>query len=64
MAERTPLAGAEPVSAPNVGGDLLVMLNERNRNRNGIFRNNIMKQAEEERRKALEELRHAVNNKK
>lgn len=64
MAEKTPLAGAEPGSAPNVGGDLLVMLNERNRNRNGIFRNNIMKQAEEERRKALEELKHAVNNKK
>jgi hypothetical protein len=40
------------------------MLNERNRNRKGIFRNNIMKQAEDERRKALEELKHAVNKKK
>ena len=64
MAEKTPLSGAEPGSTPNVGGDLLIMLNERNRNRKGIFRNNIMKQAEDERRKALEELKHAVNKKK
>lgn len=66
MVEKTTLAGAEPGTSGKVDGegDLLVMLNERNLSRRSIFRNNLVQQAEDERRKALEELKHALNKKK
>ena len=64
LPENTPLAGAEPGDEKKATGDssLFVMLNERNRNRKNIFRAGIVQQAEEERRKALEELKNTQNN--
>jgi heterodisulfide reductase subunit A-like polyferredoxin len=57
--EKTALAGAEPGTRvkKTPDGSLLFMLNDRNRERKSIFRLGVMQQAEEERRKALEEIR-------
>ncbi|MDD2381251.1 MAG: 4Fe-4S binding protein [Mariniphaga sp.] len=65
MPEKSPLAGAEPDKdlKSNENGSLFVLLNERNRNRRSIFREGIVQQAEEERRKALEELKNTQNRK-
>ena len=57
--ENTVLAGAEPGSKHKKPGDggLMMLLNDRNRDRKNIFRQGVMQQAEEERQKAIEELR-------
>ncbi|TDO03124.1 ATP-binding protein [Sunxiuqinia elliptica] len=62
LAEKTPLAGAEParaVQVPEKKGGLFVLLNERNQNRKSIFREGVVQLAEEERRKALEALKQS-----
>lgn len=60
--ENTVLAGAEPDSMMKKAGEgsLMVMLNDRNRERKNIFRQGVMQQAEEERRKAVAEIRAAM----
>lgn len=57
--ENTVLAGAEPDSIikKTAEGGLMMLLNDRNRDRKNIFRQGVMEQAEEERRKALEEFK-------
>ncbi len=59
LAENTVLAGDEPngkkISIDH--GSLLMTLNQRNQNRRNIFRQGVVEQAEEERRKALEEFK-------
>ncbi len=57
--ENTVLAGAEPGSMMKKTGEggLMMMLNDRNRDRKNIFRQGVMQQAEEERRKAVAEIR-------
>lgn len=57
--EHTVLAGAEPVSMIRKSGEggLMMMLNDRNRERKTIFRQGVMQQAEEERRKAIAEIK-------
>ncbi len=64
--EQTALAGAEPggtvTKVPE--NSLLFMLNDRNRERKNIFRQGVVQQAEEERRKALEEIKAAMVRKK
>ena len=62
LPENSKLSGAEPgadepqsASTPNDG--LFVMLNERNKTRRNIFRNDMMQLAEDEKRKAIEELK-------
>lgn len=61
LEEKTPLAGAEPgqKNEQDIGknSNLFVMLNERNRKNKNIFAENIMQLAEEERKKALDELK-------
>jgi ferredoxin len=59
LAENTVLAGAEPGEKKVTidKGSLLTTLNERNLNRRNIFRQGVVAQAEEERRKALEEFK-------
>lgn len=63
LAENTVLAGAEPgekkVSIDK--GSLLTTLNQRNQNRKNIFRQGVVAQAEEERRKALEEFKMGMD---
>jgi ferredoxin len=62
LPENSTLSGAEPGSdepqaaAPTNDG-LFVMLNERNKTRRNIFRNDMMQLAEDEKRKAIEELK-------
>lgn len=53
----------EPVMKNSGNNGLFVMLSDRNHNRKNIFRNDIIAKAEEERRKALEELKASVNKK-
>ena len=62
LPENSALSGAEPGSdepavaaAPKDG--LFVMLNERNKTRRSIFKNDMMQLAEDEKRKAIEELK-------
>jgi heterodisulfide reductase subunit A-like polyferredoxin len=65
LPEKTSLAGAEPDRERKAdGGGLLVMLNERNRGRKSILKEGIMQLAEEERKRALEEIRHLSDQKK
>ncbi len=64
LSENSVLSGAEPgeqtVGTSGKQGSLLVLLNERNQARKNIFRQGVVQQAEEERRKALEELKNSV----
>ena len=62
LPENSTLSGAEPgnneqvvTAAPKDG--LFVMLNERNKTRRSIFKNDMMQLAEDEKRKAIEELK-------
>ena len=63
LAENTVLAGAVPgekkVSIDK--GSLLTTLNQRNRNRKNIFRQGVIAQAEEERRKAIKEFKMGMD---
>ncbi len=60
--EKSILAGAEPGStAKSVPeNSLLLLLNDRNKERKSIFRQGVVQLAEEERRKALEEMKAAM----
>ncbi|MCK3685663.1 4Fe-4S binding protein [Maribellus sp. YY47] len=63
LAENTVLAGDEP-NGQKIGidkGSLLTTLNARNQNRRNIFRQGVVEQAEEERRKALEEFKMGLD---
>ena len=63
LAENTVLAGDEP-NGQKIGidkGSLLSTLNARNQNRRNIFRQGVVEQAEEERRKALEEFKMGLD---
>ncbi len=63
--ENTVLAGDEPGNKKMTvdKGSLLLTLNARNQNRRNIFRQGVVEQAEEERRKALEELKVTMGKK-
>jgi ferredoxin len=63
--ENTVLAGAEPGEKKVTidKGSLLTTLNQRNQNRRNIFRQGVVQQAEEERRKAIEEFKLGVDKK-
>lgn len=67
LKENSVLSGAEPgtmqvkPAAPKKDG-LFVMLNERNSVRRNIFKNDVMQLAEEEKRKAIEELKKRSKN--
>lgn len=66
LAENTILAGDEP-NGKKIAidkGSLLMTLNARNQNRRNIFRQGVVEQAEEERRKALEEFKSGFGFKK
>jgi ferredoxin len=66
LVENTVLAGDEP-NGKKIGidkGSLLLTLNARNQNRRNIFRQGVVEQAEEERRKALEEFKMGMDLKK
>ncbi|NCB06817.1 MAG: hypothetical protein EOM73_01480 [Bacteroidia bacterium] len=66
LAENTVLAGDEP-NGKKIAidkGSLLMSLNARNQNRRNIFRQGVVEQAEEERRKALEEFKKGMDFKK
>ena len=66
LAENTVLAGDEP-NGKKVAidkGSLLTTLNARNQNRRNIFRQGVVEQAEEERRKALAEFKMGMDFKK
>lgn len=65
LAENTVLAGDEPGNKKMTvdTGSLLMTLNARNQNRRNIFRQGVVEQAEEERRKALEELKATLSKK-
>ncbi len=66
LAENTVLAGDEP-NGKKIGIDkssLLTTLNVRNQNRRNIFIQGVLEQAEEERRKALEEFKTGLDSKK
>lgn len=60
--EKTVLAGAYPGASEKKPGEvgLYVMLNDRNRERKNIFRQGVLKLAEEERQKAIEELKASM----
>ncbi|MFW6371220.1 MAG: ATP-binding protein [Bacteroidota bacterium] len=60
--EKSILAGAEPGSATKIvpENSLLLLLNNRNKERKNIFRQGVVQLAEEERRKALEEMKTAL----
>lgn len=64
LAENTVLAGADPdgkkISIDK--GSILLTLNERNQNRRNIFRQGVVQQAAEERRKALAEFKMKMGN--
>jgi len=64
LAENTVLAGAEPdgKKISIAKGSLLMTLNERNQNRRNIFRQGVVQQAEEERRKAIAEFKMGIGN--
>ncbi|RKD87795.1 ATP-binding protein [Mangrovibacterium diazotrophicum] len=61
LPENSVLSGAEPLEKDKTIAEkqssLFVMLNERNKSRQSIFRQGVMQLAEEERQKALEEVR-------
>ena len=64
LAENTVLAGDEP-NGNKIAidkGSLLTSLNARNQNRRNIFRQGVVEQAEEERRKALEEFKKGLDS--
>jgi ferredoxin len=64
LAENTVLAGDEP-NGKKIAidkGSLLMTLNQRNQNRRTIFKQGVVEQAEEERRKALEEFKNGFGN--
>ncbi len=63
--ENTVLAGDEPGNKKMTvdKGSLLMTLDARNQNRRNIFRQGVVEQAEEERRKALEELKATLGKK-
>jgi len=66
LAENIILAGHEP-NGNKIAidrGSLLMTLNARNQNRRNIFRQGVVEQAEEERRKALEEFKMGIDFKK
>lgn len=66
LAENTVLAGDEP-NGKRIAvdkGSLLSTLNARNQNRRNIFRQGVVEQAEEERRKALEEFKNGLISRK
>lgn len=66
LAENTILAGDEP-NGNKIAidkGSLLMTLNARNQNRRNIFRQGVVEQAEEERKKALEEFKMRFESKK
>jgi heterodisulfide reductase subunit A-like polyferredoxin len=65
LAENSVLAGDEPGNKKMTvdTGSLLMTLNARNQNRRNIFRQGVVEQAEEERRKALEELKATLSKK-
>ena len=58
------LAGAEPEEAGNTVPNEIsfVMLHQRNRDRKNIFRSGLLRQAEEERTRALEEIKQIKTN--
>ena len=65
LPENSVLSGAKPgeeksVQKPAENGGLFVLLNERNNSRKNIFRQGLMMQAEDERKKALEELKQGL----
>lgn len=63
LAENTVLAGDE-INEKKISidkGSLLTTLNARNQNRRNIFRQGVVEQAEEERRKALEEFKMGLD---
>lgn len=64
LAENSVLAGDEPNGKKIVidKGSILTTLNARNQNRRNIFRQGVVEQAEEERRKALEEFKTGFGN--
>jgi heterodisulfide reductase subunit A-like polyferredoxin len=66
LAENTVLAGDEPNGEKVTidKGSLLTSLNARNQNRRNIFRQGVVQQAEEERRKALAEFKMGMDFKK
>lgn len=59
LKENSALSGAEPgkISFDRSGGSMFSMLQERNQNRQSILRSGVMQLAEEERRKALDEMK-------
>ena len=57
LKENSVLSGADPITKPEQNEGLFVLLNERNRNRKNIFKQGVVKLAEEERNKAIEELK-------
>jgi heterodisulfide reductase subunit A-like polyferredoxin len=67
LAENSMLSGADPGTETSVKPDkkegLFVLLNERNNSRRDIFRQGVILQAEEEKRKAIEEFKIAPNKK-
>jgi ferredoxin len=65
LAENTVLAGDEPGNKKMTvdKSSLLMTLNARNQNRRNIFRQGVVEQAEEERRKALEDLKATLGKK-
>ena len=64
--ENTVLAGAEPGEKKVTidKGSLLTTLNARNQNRRNIFRQGVVQQAEEERKKAIAEFKFTMDKKK
>ena len=69
LPENSALSGAEPTSDKKPSGNeqkgnLFVMLNERNNARRNIFRQGAFQQAEEEKKRALEELKNSLKNPK
>ncbi|MFW5754968.1 MAG: 4Fe-4S binding protein, partial [Tangfeifania sp.] len=64
--ENTVLAGAEPGEKKMTidKGSLLTTLNQRNQNRRTIFRQGVVQQAEEERKKAIAEFKFTMEKKK
>lgn len=65
LAEKTALAGGQPgiIKIDTEGQSLFAQLNDRNKNRRNILRQGVIQQAEEERRKALSEIRNLQINK-
>jgi heterodisulfide reductase subunit A-like polyferredoxin len=68
LPENSVLSGAEPneeaTKKPEGNGGLFVLLNERNNSRKNIFRQGLIKQAENERDKALAELKRGLKKTK